>query len=108
MIASDQLLRDTLCDIRIGAGVVAGHELDLDARRQVLLMLLDVELDALVELVAGLRERTGIGVDKTDLDGLRRRRHRERAERRGSEDEAGDLLLQHRHFLSRFILIYRG
>jgi hypothetical protein len=39
---------------------------------------------------------------------LRRRRHRERADRRGGKSEAGNLLLQHRHFLSRFLLVYRG
>ena len=60
MVAGDQLLRNALCDIGVGAGIVTGYELDLDTRRQVFLMLLDVELDALVELVAGLRERTGI------------------------------------------------
>ena len=71
MIAGDQLLRDALAGLG-GSGIVALDELDLDARRQVLLVRLDVEIDALLHLVASLGEKSRIAVDQADPDGLRR------------------------------------
>ena len=41
------------------AAVVALDDLDLDAGRQILLVLLDVEIDALLHLVAGLARKPG-------------------------------------------------
>ncbi len=76
MVAGDQLLRQALGHIGIRAGVVALDQLQLDAGRQILLVLLDVEIEALLDLIAEGGLRTGIGQDDADLHGLRRARLR--------------------------------
>ena len=57
MVARDQFLGQTLGDIGIGAGVVAIDQRQLDAWRQIFLVLFDVKVDALVHLIAGLGVR---------------------------------------------------
>jgi len=98
MIARDQLLGQPLGDIRVGPGRVADDELDLQIGRQVLLVLLDVEPQAFVHLIAGLRERPGIRDDQADLDGVRHGRCRACTGHRSSQREAGDDPLQHQRF----------
>ena len=70
VVASDQLLCQSLRHVRLRSGVVALDQLYLHTRWQVFLMLLHVERDAAVHELAGLRERAGIGVDDPDLDRL--------------------------------------
>src|SRR3984957_17776390 len=103
MITGDQLLGDALAGLG-GGGIVAPDDLDLDARRQVLLVLLDVEVYAFLHLVAGLGEKSGIAVDQADLDGLRRCRagDRERGDY-GARQGRGDMCWSD-HFVSpRFL-----
>src|SRR6516225_2085285 len=50
MLARDQFLSQPLADFRIGS-IVTADQLDLDPLRQILLMLLEVEIDALLRLV---------------------------------------------------------
>jgi len=76
MLARDQLLRQPLADFRRRC-IVTADQLDLDPGRQVFLMLLQVEVEPLLALVAGLRDKPCIAVDQPDLDGLRRQRRRQ-------------------------------
>ena len=84
MLARDQFLRQPLADLRIG-GIVAPQDLELDARRQILLVLLDVQIDGLLRLVRCLGDKPGIAADQPDLDDrLGRRRYRQQRERRSN------------------------
>src|SRR5262249_61167254 len=52
-------------------GSAAGRQdRDLDARRQILLVFLEIKVVALLPLVGGLRDKPGIAVDQPDLDRL--------------------------------------
>ena len=86
-VAHDQLLRNALGHVGVGAGIVALHQLDLDARRQLVGIQLHVELDALVDLVALRGAGTAVSADQTDLDGLRGQRQR-RQQRGGGQSRA--------------------
>ena len=63
MIARDQFLRHALGDFRIGTRVIAPDDIQLHAGRQIFLVLLHVQADAAIQLLADGGERTGIGVD---------------------------------------------
>ena len=67
LVAHDQLLREALGHIRRDAADVLADHLDLLAGDGVA-MLLHVELDAVVELDAGVGELAGIRQDHADLD----------------------------------------
>src|SRR6516164_2301624 len=56
-------------------------------------MLLEVEIEPLLALVAGLRDKPGIAVDQPDLDGLRRQRRRQA---RGGAHQQDDKFAEHR------------
>jgi hypothetical protein len=72
MIARHQLGRETLGDIGIGAGIVAIDQRHFHAGRQILLMRLHIEIDALVHLVPRLRVGSRHRRNHADLDlGLR-------------------------------------
>ena len=70
-VAHDHLLRQPLGDVRRDAAGVLADQLDLAAGDGVA-VLLHVELDAVVDLRAGIGELAGIGHDHADLDGLLR------------------------------------
>ena len=67
VVAHDELLRQALGDVGRDAAGVLADELDLLAGDGVA-VLLHVELDAVVDLVAGVGELAGIFVDHPDLD----------------------------------------
>ena len=69
LVAHDQFLRQALGDVRIRAAGVLADDLDLLAGDGVA-VLLHVELDAVVDLRAGVGELAGIGSDDADLDGV--------------------------------------
>ena len=93
MVACDQFLRQPFADFWIG-GVVAAQQLDLDAGRQLLFVLLDVEIDAFLGFVGRLGDKAGIAVDHPNLDGLRRQRcGRQRAGRQQRADELAEHLI---------------
>ena len=69
LLARDQFLGKPFAGIWNGA-VVTPNELDFDPGRQLLFVLLDVEIDAFLHLIACLGEKTRTAVDQTDLDGL--------------------------------------
>src|SRR6516162_6928213 len=66
MLARDQLLRQPLADFRRRC-IVTADQLGLDPGRQVFLMLLQVEVEPLLALVAGLRDKPCIAVDQPIL-----------------------------------------
>ena len=66
-------MRQPLADLGIG-GVIAAQQLDLYARRQILSVLFNVEIEPLLALVGGLRDKARVAVDQPDFDGLRRER----------------------------------
>ena len=75
MLAGNQLLRQPFADLR-GGGVIPAQDLDLHIGREILLVLLDVEVDRLLRLIARLRDKAGIAADQPDFDDrLRRCRH---------------------------------
>ena len=68
LVAHDHLLRQALGDVRRDAAGVLADEFDLLAGDGVA-VLLHVELDAVVDLGAGIGELSRIGHDHADLDG---------------------------------------
>jgi hypothetical protein len=68
MIPGDQFLRQAFADLRIG-GVVALDDLELNIRRQIVFVELQVKIDCLLGLVARLRDKSGIAIDEPNLDG---------------------------------------
>src|SRR6266481_2091963 len=88
VLAGDQLLSQPLADFRIG-GIVAPYDFDLYPRRQILLVLLHVQVDGFLRLVRGLRDKAGVATDVPDLYHrlCRRqgRRYRENRSRRAGE-----------------------
>ena len=52
VVARHQLLREALGRLGIGPGIVTADQFDLDARGQLLLVLFDIEAEALVDLIA--------------------------------------------------------
>ena len=75
LVAHHQFLREALGHVRRDAADVLADELDLLAGDRVA-VLLHVELDAVVDLVAGVGELARIGQDHADLDGVLRHRRR--------------------------------
>jgi hypothetical protein len=71
LVAHDQLLRELLGLVGVGAGVVARDELDLHARRQLLLVLLDVQAHRALHVGPEVAVQAGVAGDEADLDGLR-------------------------------------
>ena len=71
LIAHDQLLRQTLGNVRIRTARILADDLDLLAGNGVA-MLFDVELDGVVHLRRGVGELARVGHDQSDLDGLLR------------------------------------
>ena len=67
LVAHDELGGQTLGDVGRDAADVLAHELELLAGDRIA-VLGDVELDAVVELVAGVGELARIGQDDADLD----------------------------------------
>ena len=83
MLAGDQLLGEPFADLGAGS-IVALDQLELDALRQILLVQLQVEIDRLLRLIGGLRDKPGIAVDQPDLD------HRFGRRRGGRQRRASD------------------
>ena len=71
MIAHHEFLRQTLGDIGRDAAGILADEFDLLARDRIA-VLLHIELDAVVDLRAGVGKLAGILVDNADLDGVLR------------------------------------
>ena len=70
LVAHDQLLRQLLRLVRVRPGVVARDQLDLHARRQLLLVLLDVQAHRALHVRPEVAVKPGVAGDEADLDGL--------------------------------------
>src|SRR5690606_193088 len=57
------------CNVSVGAAGILANDLDFLAS-DLVAMLLHIKLDASLQLVGGVGERTGIGQDQPNLDGL--------------------------------------
>ncbi len=91
VVAHDKLLRQTLRHIGSGTAHVATDKLDLLARNRVA-VLLNVSLDAVVELNAGVSELAGKDIDQADLHRLLGVRRNTAQKQHGEEGECNKQL----------------
>ncbi len=76
LVAHDQLLRELLGLVGVGAGVVADEELDVHPGRQLFLVLLQVQTHPALHVGPEVAVQPRVAGDEADLDGLGERRSR--------------------------------